>query len=294
MVLIKAVVPRSFDLILAGDVHVGTKMCHRSGVEWLVKNLRKHNTYMVFMGDAIDGITNTDKRWDLEAFDGSTPLQQAKEIVAMFKPVRKRILAWLVGNHERTIKGFGNVVRDKICDDLSVPYGTVSCRITFIEKKDFIVTERFTPLFRGFFHHGDGTIDSSHPDPWVRKSMMTYKLKTKLEPFGGDCILNAMGHTHKMLVYKPVDDIYLTQKGNDIKARYTSDISAHVDENGDTVNYINPYKRWYVNTGGFEKLYSHEATSGYAEVAMYDPLELGYVVVEVRDGAIANIRKVYV
>lgn len=46
-----------------------------------------------------------------------------------------------------------------------------------------------------------------------------------------------------------------------------------------------------MNTGSFLKLFGQDV-SGYGEIAGYDPVELGYVVVEVRDRQIHTVRKV--
>ena len=53
--------------------------------------------------------------------------------------------------------------------------------------------------------------------------------------------------------------------------------------------YIHPDNRWYVNTGSFCRLYV-EGVSGYAERAGYDPMEIGFPVLRVRDGKIQGIR----
>ena len=269
----------SFDLVLCGDTHQGTKMRSRSGVQALVDRIAKKNTYFIFMGDATESITNNDKRYDPDTVDGSTPLQQADEVIEQFKHVKRKGIAWLVGNHESTIKGVGNIARDKICKELGIPYGTYSCRVAF--------NRGGLTMFSGFFHHGNGQINSTHPDPMVRNAIMTYKLKQKLEPFGGDCILNAMGHTHKLLTYRPVDELYMRSSMGGIEARYTSDV---VNQNG----YVPPTHRWYVNTGGFLKLYSSKPMSGYAEIGMYQPVEIGYQIVKVRDGVITEIQKTLV
>jgi len=281
MVLLTKEMPKKdFDLVLCGDTHQGTRMRSVSGVETLIKRIERKNTFFVFMGDATEAITSTDKRYDPDTVDGSTPMEQASAIVSQFKHIAKKGIAWLVGNHEATIKGAGNIARDKICQELQIPYGTFSCRIAF--------TNTGRNLFNGFFHHGAGQVSSTHPDPMVKQAIMTYKLKSKLESFGGDCLLNAMGHTHKLLIYRPVDELYMRSITTSISADYTS---SGLNGNG----YIPPHLRWYVNTGGFLKLYSHQnAVSGYAERMMLQPVELGFSVVHVRNGTIEDIEKVLV
>lgn len=281
MIVINKEMPKQdFDLVLCGDTHQGTKMRSVSGVQTLVERIERKNTFFVFMGDATEAITSTDKRYDPDTVDGSTPLEQASAIIEQFRHVAKKGIAWLVGNHEGTIRGVGNIARDKICTELTIPYGTFSARISFrLHGKT---------MFNGFFHHGAGQISSTHPDPMVKQAIMTYKLKQKLESFGGDCLLNAMGHTHKLLVYRPVDELYLRSVHGLISANYTAN-------SFESQSYIPPHLRWYVNTGGFLKLYSKQnAVSGYAERMMLQPVEIGFSVVKVRGGTIADIEKVLV
>jgi hypothetical protein len=282
MIIHFAKVPMDFDLLLPGDIHKGTTLMNKSGVDNLLERLKKKNTYMIFMGDAVDAISVTDKRYESDLSDGSTPIEQADWIVEKFLPFRGKILAWLSGNHERSVKSVGDIVKSNICDKLKVPYGTFSCRIEFENNNG-------VRLFSGMFHHGDGQINSSHPDPMVRQAMMTYKLKCKLEPFGGDCMLNAMGHTHKLLIYKPIKELFLKMDlDGKLVSKYTQ---PYKQING----YIDPCQRWYVNTGSFQKLYSKTSVgSGYAERAMYAPVELGYPIVHVRNGFIQDIVKEFV
>jgi hypothetical protein len=282
IVLSKEMPKDTFNLILAGDTHYGTKMRSRSGTNALISDVARPNNYLVFMGDAIESITGSDRRYDPDVSDGSTPLQQAEEVARDFHPVRKKVVTWLAGNHETTIKGVGNVVRESICKDLQIPYGTYSCRVSFTHKGRL--------LFKGLFHHGNGSIGSTHPDPMVRMAIQTYKLKQKLEPFGGDCLLNAMGHTHKLLVYEPADAMFMRDASGKLEARYTKSIRMVMHDLG----YVEPCHRWYANTGGFLKLYSKEAMSGYAEISMYPPIEVGYIKVRVVNGTIMGVEKVYV
>ena len=124
----------------------------------------------------------------------------------------------------------------------------------------------------------------------VKLAIQTYKLKQKLESFGGDCLLNAMGHTHRLLVYEPVDEMFLRDRAGQREARYTSSIGTIMHD----IGYIPPTQRWYANTGGFLKLYSREAMSGYAEIGMYPPIEVGFIKVRVRNGKLLSVEKIYV
>jgi len=82
----------------------------------------------------------------------------------------------------------------------------------------------------------------------------------------------------KYSVEKPLDGFY-----NEVDGMYGKD------------SFIHPDLRWYVNTGSFYKLYADgKNVSGYAERAGYDPNELGYVVVRVKDGIINDVERVVI
>ena len=286
MIVINREIPMNCDLLLPGDIHKGTTLMSRSGVESLLYKLSKKNTYMIFMGDAIDAITGSDRRFDMELSDGTTPIEQADWIVNKFLPYKNKIITWLAGNHESTVRGVGNLVISIICDKLKVQYGTFSCRVEFKR------LDHGNNIFSGMFHHGSGQVSSSHPDPMVRQAIMTYKLKQKLEPFGGNCVLNAMGHTHKLLIYKPVEELYIKTRDGILVSDYTKPSDLVYFGNG---GHIDSIHRWYVNTGSFQKLYSkNDLASGYAEANMYPPVELGYPIVKIRDGKIIDIVKEFV
>ena len=73
-----------------------------------------------------------------------------------------------------------------------------------------------------------------------------------------------------------------------------------------TDEYIDKDLRWYACVGSFLKQYAEPIwmknlktgepekvpVSGYAEMGEYDAVELGYVVVEVRDRQVVNVRKI--
>jgi hypothetical protein len=135
-----------------------------------------------------------------------------------------------------------------------------------------------------FLTHGYGSINSSADDGVRRKANMRLSLKRKLKDKAGDCILMGMAHTHKLIVSKPEETLYLTDNGKQIKQNYTA--SKHTD------GYIHPDHRWYVNTGSFYRLYGKDGISGYAERAGYDPVELGYILIKVRNREIIAVEKV--
>ncbi|MFA5753729.1 MAG: hypothetical protein WC910_11725 [Bacteroidales bacterium] len=93
-----------------------------------------------------------------------------------------------------------------------------------------------------------------------------------------------LGNTHKLIIVPPSGKLYLyTDENGKTKQGYLS--------SGDsTAQYIDPDQRWYVNTGSFLKLYNDDLdVSGYAEVKGFDPVNLGFPIIKVRDRKVVSI-----
>lgn len=283
MILFKKKMPANFNLFLIGDIHLGTVMLFRTGFKQLVdfvhspfKDLQSKHNYVGEMGDSVEAITTDDRRFSMDTIskDSSVPLEQMKAYVKMLKPIAKKMLFKLQGNHEAALHRYGDIAAH-IADELNVPYGTYSCKYSF----DY----RNKTMFKMFATHGRKSINSTADDPKRRRTNMELVLKRHLKHKFGDCLLMAKGHTHKLLVCRPNPELYLTDDGKEVIQKYT--------HSNKVSGYIHPDHRWYVNTGSFMKLY-REGVSSYAERAEYDPVELGFPVVIVRDQKIVNVKKV--
>ena len=99
-----------------------------------------------------------------------------------------------------------------------------------------------------------------------------------------DCAVMIKHHVHKLIVAKPDAALYLTDDGKAIKQHYT--------ESGQNQQYIHPDHRWYGCAGSFMRLYE-DGMSGYAEIAEYDPTELGWLVTKVRNKKIVAVEPYY-
>jgi hypothetical protein len=100
---------------------------------------------------------------------------------------------------------------------------------------------------------------------------------------GKVCVL---GNTHRLLICEPRTQLYLSTDTS-IKENYT-----HNPAFG-KAGYIHPDHRWYINTGSFLRTFG-ENVSSYSEMGEYDPIELGFPVVTVKDRQIVGARKVIV
>lgn len=234
------------------------------------------------MGDWIDAICTDDKRFAHNPnpgprdIAGPIPLRQAMLAAETFRPIASRGICGLMGNHELKLHRFGNLTKDIICRELNLPYGSYTARIKIVHKNKV--------LFRIFAWHGPakGAVSSNAKDAEQRLANMKAALKMKMKYKMADCAVMAMGHVHKLLVVPPTTELYLHDTAKGMQGSYLKGIQSG--------NYIHPDQRYYVCTGSFPKMYE-DGQVGYAEVAGYDPVELGFPVIHVVDGQIVDLER---
>jgi len=276
--------PKNFNYFLLGDLHIGSILHHNRGFDTFIDMMGKpyadvkHNI-VTFKGDLIEAIDTSDKRFDADATDLTKikPQLQMEYFVDRVKPIRKKIVTALQGNHEAKLQRYYDYTHGA-CDALDIPYGTYTSVITFLDRNG-------ETMFKHFATHGYGSITSIADSPERRAANMKLSLKRKLANKAADCALMSMGHTHKLLTAEPESSLYLRSDGAKITQHYTE-----VPQNAP---FIPRDLRWYINTGSLMRLY-RRGFSGYAERAQYDPMELGFPIVRVRDGVIVGVDKVIV
>lgn len=279
MEIISKELPQNHDLVIASDDHQGNALRYDAGVEQMKDFiLSGKNRFLVHLGDEMEAFYIDDPRYSLETTI-SCPLQQQEDVIKTYSPLAKarRLLTMLMGNHTyKLIHKVGDITQDT-CKKLKIPYGKYWCKLE--------VSDKHGLLYKAFLEHGMKNISSTADDPIRRIANMKLQLKRQLYFKAGDCLIMAKGHCHKLLLCPPEPELYLiTDEEGNIKQRYT--------QSGDTNNgRIPPDTRWYVASGSFLKT-SQTGVVSYSERAEYDPVELGYVVVQVRDRKIANIEKV--
>lgn len=280
MRIIQQVVPSDYELILFGDNQEGNILSYKKGYSACIDYICSgKNRYALHMGDEMESYWIDDPRYDPVILQ-STPLQQQAQVIQDLLPAAKskRLITILYGNHShRLYPKVGDITADT-CAKLKIAYGGFSCVVEFIDKSGI--------QFKGFFTHGRKLIRSIADDPVRREANEQLQLKQHLKYKMGDCILMAKGHTHRLLICDPRTQLYLTTEP-DIKEHYTSNPSFHKS------GFIHPDHRFYINTGSFLKTFGENVTS-YSELGEYDPVALGYAVVEVHDRQIVNVRKVVI
>lgn len=288
MQLVKRNLPSDHNLFLFGDVHDGAALSSKDGFKQLENMVFSKydgckNNFVAEGGDQIDAITVDDKRFGEDALktrgeeNEPIPLLQIKYAIEKRKKLASKYLYMLQGNHEDKLWRFGNLTK-WMCGELKVEYGTWTTKLSVNDKKGNL-------LYKVFDTHGRKQISSAADDPIRVNSNMKLTLKRHLKNKAGDCAVMIKHHVHKLIVTEPQYELYLTDDGENIKQHYTSW--------GQNESYIHPDARWYGCAGAFLRMYYDDDISGYAEKAEYDPTQLGWLVLVVRDNKIIRLDKVY-
>ena len=284
MEFITTTVPKNFNIFMLGDLHIGSLLFYGEGFNHALQMLDEDYrgskcNHVIGMGDYCEAIDSSDKRFDTYTIDTGKirPDLQYDYFEELIRHTRKRWGCLLFGNHEDTHMKHSDYTR-RICKNLDIPYGTYSAVITYQLKTG-------EQLFKVFVTHGRGSINSTADDPIRREANYHLSLKRKFKGKFADCAISAMGHTHRLLVCPPKKTLYMTSEDGEMLQNYK--------EGEQSASYIHPDHRYYVNTGSFRRTYIR-GCSDYAEKAMYDPVELGFPVVVVRNGKIQRIEKEYI
>ena len=177
-------IPLDCEIALIGDTHIGSYKSHESGVDAAIDFIAAdEDRYWAHLGDWIEAITTDDKRYECETTKQPIPLLQAKEVVDKFKRIAHKGLVGLLGNHERKLHRFGNLVKHTICQDLKIPYGTFECRL-------ILAPPERNPL-KLFLTHGTKVFKSNAKTQFQRDANQQAALKLYLEDKMGDCNLMA-------------------------------------------------------------------------------------------------------
>jgi hypothetical protein len=270
MQLIKCEIKKDCNIYQVGDLHIGTIFHHSRGLQKTLDTIEKDKTAkVILMGDLCESLSVDDPYYDSDTNTEPVPFKQAKEIIRILQPIKKKIIAVLKGNHELRVIRYLNM-SEYIASELGTQYGTWTSKVNFVDNKG-------NEIFKGLFCHGDqrrATIRSNSPDPIKREANEKAMLKDILYPKAGDCLYMGCGHYHRLIVVPPSQELYLTDDGKEIHQHYTE----HPGK-----GRIHPNLRWYGLSGAFYKQYilGHDS---YSEIAGYKPTELGYLLLRVENG----------
>lgn len=142
----------SINLYPVGDWHYGSPQCDVKFIENIVKHISKDpHGYWCGMGDLLENAlisTPGDIYTQL-----MPPKDQMDAIVKLLKPIEKKGLFMISGNHEqRTMKLAGIIPEQYMAASLSIPYLGYSVLAVFQMEK----AHRSTRTFSAYFHHDYG------------------------------------------------------------------------------------------------------------------------------------------
>ncbi len=199
-----------FSIYDVADIHLLNRGVSKSH---LIKDIEKikADTYALFFegGDYADWIFPGDPRFDPSAFDENMKVIDLAElgakvsemIINYFKPIRRKCLGFLIGNHEFKAMNHKSqtFVHDFICKSLNVPNMRFSgfTDVYFVHEQGFkggarmtearVPPEKFTSKLRIFIHHGMGAANTA--------GGKINKLKSLVDMVDADLVM--MGHVHE-------------------------------------------------------------------------------------------------
>lgn len=244
-----------FNLVGLGDIHLGSVGFDERKlleiVDWIKKTPR---TYWIGTGDYCECINPSDKRFDPYSISPSYKISslsrlittQIEDISAILRPIKKKCIAFVVGNHEETIRlKYNYDVGYQLQKELNAPClgydGWV--RLRFSRKSPNATTLLNHTVYHIYITHGHCGAGKS--------GAKVNKLEDVATFMDADIIM--MGHGHKKVIAPPVLKLGLDKEGN-----------------------LTTRKQVAVMCGSFLKCYVENSTT-YGEKKCYSPCDLGVV-----------------
>jgi len=250
-----------FRIIPIGDTHLGHIATDEKLVQRTIDRVKEPDTYWIGLGDICDSIGRTDKRHTEESLapwcHGVNRVfkQQRDKAVEMFQPIGDKCLGYIMGNHEEKLEAHGTDLYYSVLegivdnDDESLAMGMSGFLVLKFQRSNGD-RKGGTQTFVFYLHHGAGG----------GRKMGSKAIRLEDLPSSYDADIYIMGHTHTKLAF-PAQRLVPTRTGK-LKER----------------------ELWLCNTGGFMRN-TVESTTTYSERAMFKPLPLGSIEIELRPGA---------
>jgi hypothetical protein len=279
--LLRSVLPPDHEIAWIACPHEGNGHQHTDGIEeaidWVAAS---PNRYAALLGDLVEAITITDPRYEHKIHQKrASIIDQYNGITDRFRRIRKRILFALSGNHDHSVRHYGDGIASIFCKNLKVPYGTFSCKLRLVDR-------RGKQMYKVFATHGAGHISSVHPDPVMREASLMSQVKRKLaKELHADCHVQVTAHYHQPIVVPPYQGLYLVDDGFRMRQQYVAEADPRA-------KYIPVDLRWHCAVPGWVKKYSSLlGSSGYVERRGLQPVPLGFLVSIAQGGKTVAIEK---
>lgn len=285
MRLLECRIPRNHDLYLLGDSHEGNSAQYERGLRnTIAEILGNDRAFFTYLGDACETTTIDSKYYDPSNLkkDPETgmlptvPYVQARTVAEQFSPIASKCVAWLDGNHDRRAMKYlhlSHAILERM--NLLDAYGGYTCKLSVKDLEGKL-------MYKVFLFHGRTMAQSRAGSEKQKRANQEASLQRMLAPLAGDCVIMACGHTHRLLVSKPVRRLYITDDGRDIKQHRIQHVQAG--------KYIDPENRFYVNTGSFLRT-QVVGLDTYSEIAAYAPVDLGFAVAHTEGGIIRDVEE---
>lgn len=235
------------------DMHIGSTNCDLKQIKEDVAEVKRlKNCYVILGGDMVEAINPSDKRFEWHGLEENFKnkiynlvLEQSKQVVEIFKPIKDRLLFLLEGNHEEKCKKqYYFDAAGYIAEELNIPNMGYSCfaRLYFKWHKKCSVDI--------YAHHGIG----SGRTPGAKIN----SIHSFSKGFNADIFL--AGHNHGLMSdSSPV--LSLSEGGNQVTLKQKS--------------------RLFVLCGTYLKTYQ-VGQSGYGERTGYQPTHIGSPIITIK------------
>jgi len=243
-------VPARVCIIPCGDWHIGSVACDMRKLKIMLKWIaRSKDVYMIGMGDLIDAINISDKRFSPDEIHpeyygklSRLVQEQVDTCVGLLEPIRDKIIGLAIGNHELHItKSYHYDVMTELCGRLQVKYLGWTSITRFRVTKLKHSTSRVVTIFAEHSLVGG-----------KKKGNKINSLEDRSNDF--DCDVYIRGHSHDKIA--------------------TTKTQLYVPRTGKLS--IQERKRVYSICPSYFKSY-REGSMSYAEVAGYSPTSTGVV-----------------
>ncbi len=226
-----------------GDAHIGSEASDKQAYEQAIKEVKDdENGYLIGMGDDVDAIIPTDKRFNLEELDIANKFahSQFQFFENRLEMIRDKIIGIHIGNHGSVYAKSSNFNE----------YIRISQRLgTNFMGEISITTLKIKGIRTINIHSAHGTGGGYLEGSFVNKLR-------KEEGISKNCQVYAMGHSHRLIHFPAC--IGLEKIGKILYSRYAM----------------------FINTGSFLRGMPIGITT-YAEAKHYPPLPIGYSVLHI-------------
>ena len=251
-------------IYVMGDVHVGSRQAALDHFKRDIDLVRQdRNSLVLFMGDMVDAIATSDKRFDAREVDPQfrkhldrLPMAETEWVCDALKPVKKQIIGFLTGNHEEKVRRetskMGTLYDPhyEMCRYLEAPSldycGWLRLHLHAKDAKDDIARTNVYSIYANH-GYGSGRTAGGHVNA----------LDQMLDACDADIAL--MGHRHQLQTLNKVR-LTLTQRGH-VQVRDRHMIAAL--------------------TGSYLRI-GAEGPASYAARAGYKPVPIGCVLIRLK------------